>query len=104
MVNGTELDYTSTSEDQVSFDVDTSKEESESKPARSARLWGTALAAIGVLVMIGIAATLTFLAIAALMRGDWLALIVCAVAVVILLLLLGRLVRVAANQNKNPLG
>lgn len=104
MVNGTEQDRTTTSKDQVSSDVVTSKEELESKPARNARLWGTALAAIGVLVLIGVVATLTFLAIAALMRGDWLTLVICVVAVILLLLLLGRLVRVAANQNKNPLG
>ena len=60
--------------------------------------------AVGTLVLLFAAAVAVFLLIAEVLSGQWL-LAGAAVAVLALLLWLGnRLVRVAANQNKNPLG
>lgn len=56
------------------------------------------------LVLLFVAAAVVFLLIAELLSGQWL-LAGSAVVVLVFLLWLGnRLVRVAANQNKNPLG
>ena len=69
-----------------------------------ARLAATVLVAVGTLVLLFAAAVAVFLLIAEVLSGQWL-LAGAAVAVLALLLWLGnRLVRVAANQNKNPLG
>lgn len=62
------------------------------------------MVAIGMLVLLFVAAAVVFLLIAELLSGQWL-LAGSAVVVLVFLLWLGnRLVRVAANQNKNPLG
>lgn len=69
-----------------------------------ARLAATILVAVGTLVLLFAAAVAVFLLIAEVLSGQWL-LAGAAVAVLAFLLWLGnRLVRVAANQNKNPLG
>lgn len=70
------------------------------KDAQKARIGGTAIVAIGVVVLLVIAAALVFFGIAALMRSDWMLLALIVVGVVVLLALLNRLMRVAANQNK----
>ena len=70
---------------------------------KAARIAGTALAAVGTLAVIVLATVVLFLTLAALLRSDWLFAAVGAVAFVLILFLLGRLIRVAANQNKDPL-
>ena len=74
-------------------------EREEGNGARTA-----ALVAFGTLVLLFAAAVVVFLLIAELTRGQWM-LAGSAVVVLAFLLWLGnRLVHVAANQNKNPLG
>lgn len=69
-----------------------------------ARLAATALVALGTLVLLFAAAVAVFLLIAELLSGQWM-LAGSAVVVLAFLLWLGnRLVHVAANQNKDPLG
>lgn len=80
----------------------------EQAPARAgddrARLAATILVAVGTLVLLFAAAVAVFLLIAEVLQGEWM-LAGSAVVVLAFLLWLGnRLVRVAANQNKNPLG
>ena len=76
---------------------------SSKDPIRSARR-DTALVAFGTLALLFAAAVVVFLLIAELTRGQWM-LAGSAVVVLAFLLWLGnRLVHVAANQNKNPLG
>lgn len=69
-----------------------------------ARTAATVLVAVGTLVLLFAAAVAVFLLIAEVLQGEWM-LAGSAVVVLAFLLWLGnRLVRVAANQNKNPLG
>ena len=69
-----------------------------------ARMLATALVAFGTLALLFVAAVVVFFLIAELLNGQWL-LAGSAVVVLAFLLWLGnRLVHVAANQNKNPLG
>lgn len=69
-----------------------------------ARTAGTALVAVGTLVLLFAAAAVVFFLIAELLSGQWM-LAGSAVVVLGFLLWLGnRLIHVAANQNKNPLG
>lgn len=69
-----------------------------------ARTAATALVAVGTLVLLFAAAAVAFFLIAELLSGQWM-LAGSAVVVLGFLLWLGnRLVHVAANQNKNPLG
>lgn len=69
-----------------------------------ARLAATALVALGTLALLFAAAVVVFLLIAELLQGEWM-LAGSAVVVLGFLLWLGnRLVHVAANQNKDPLG
>lgn len=79
-------------------------QEQECEERNGARTAATALVAVGMLVLLFVAAAVVFLLIAELLSGQWL-LAGSAVVVLVFLLWLGnRLVRVAANQNKNPLG
>ena len=76
----------------------------EREEGNGARTAATALVAFGTLVLLFAAAVVVFLLIAELTRGQWM-LAGSAVVVLAFLLWLGnRLVHVAANQNKNPLG
>lgn len=69
-----------------------------------ARTAATALVAVGTLVLLFAAAAVVFFLIAELLSGQWM-LAGSAVVVLGFLLWLGnRLIHVAANQNKNPLG
>ena len=77
-------------------------EDQDSRNARM-RIAGTAIAAVGTLAVIVLATVVLFLTLAALLRSDWLVAVVGAAAFVLILFLLGRLIRVAANQNKDPL-
>ena len=70
---------------------------------KAARIAGAALAAVGTLAVIVLATVVLFLTLAALLRSERLFAAVGAVAFVLILFLLGRLIRVAANQNKDPL-
>ena len=75
----------------------------EREEGNGARTAATALVAFGTLALL-FAAVVVFLLIAELTRGQWM-LAGSAVVVLAFLLWLGnRLVHVAANQNKNPLG
>lgn len=69
-----------------------------------ARVAGTAIVAVGVLLLIIGAAAAVFLLLAELLRGAWLPAVGILIVLVALLWLVGRLMRVAANQNRNPLG
>lgn len=76
----------------------------EREEGSGARTAAAALVAFGTLALLFAAAVAVFLLIAELTRGQWI-LAGSAVAVLAFLLWLGnRLVHVAANQNKNPLG
>ena len=76
----------------------------EREEGNGARTAATALVAFGTLALLFAAAVVVFLLIAELTRGQWM-LAGSAVVVLAFLLWLGnRLVHVAANQNKNPLG
>ena len=77
----------------------------EDQDSRNARMLiaGTAIAAVGTLAVIVLATVVLFLTLASLLRSDWLFAVVGAAAFVLILFLLGRLIRVAANQNKDPL-
>lgn len=76
----------------------------EREEGNGARTAATALVAFGTLVLLFAAAVVVFLLVAELTRGQWM-LAGSAVVVLAFLLWLGnRLVHVAANQNKNPLG
>lgn len=65
---------------------------------------GTAVVAVGVVVLLLCATAVVFVTFAALLRGDWIFMALGIVAFVLLYLLLSKLLRVAANQNKKPLG
>lgn len=82
-------------------------EQSERDPREGkngARTAATMLVAFGTLALLFVAATVVFFLIAELLSGQWL-LAGSAVVVLGFLLWLGnRLVHVAANQNKDPLG
>lgn len=80
----------------------------EEKPAqeegRTSRIVATALVALGALVLLFAAAGVVFFLIAELLQGAWLLAGAALVVLVGLYLLAKRFVRVAANQNKDPLG
>lgn len=78
--------------------------DAQTDTGRTARIAGTALAAVGSLAIIVLASAVLFITIAGLLRSDWLAAVIGAVVFVLLLFLLGRMLRVAANQNKDPMG
>ena len=78
--------------------------DAQADTGKAARIAGTALAAVGSLVIIVLASAVLFITIAGLLRSDWLAAVIGAVVFVLLLFLLGRMLRVAANQNKDPMG
>ena len=76
----------------------------EREAGHGARTAATALVAFGTLALLFAAAVVVFLLIAELTRGQWM-LAGSAVVVLAFLLWLGnRLVHVAANQTKNPMG
>lgn len=79
-------------------------EQERSEEKNGARFAATALVAFATLVLLFVAAVAVFFLIAELMHGQWM-LAGSAVVVLAGLLWLGnRLVHVAANQNKDPLG
>ncbi len=71
---------------------------------RGTRLAVTALIAIGAVALLFAVAAVTLLLIGELLRGQWLLAGIAAVALVALYLLAKRFLRVAVNQNANPLG
>lgn len=79
-------------------------ETSEPTEGRRARIVGTAIVAVGMLVLIFAAAAAVFFLLAELLQGEWLFVAGVALVLVGLVWVANRLVRVAANQNKDPLG
>lgn len=80
------------------------EERDEREGKNGARTVATVLVALATLVLLFAAAVVVFFLIAELVSGQWM-LAGSAVIVLAFLLWLGnRLVHVAANQNKNPLG
>lgn len=75
-------------------------EPAEPAADRRARIAGTALVAVGVVVLIFAAAATAFFLLAELLHGEWLLTGSAVVVLVGLLWLANRLIRVAANQNK----
>lgn len=71
---------------------------------RAARVAGTAIVAVGVLLLIAGSAAAAFFLLAELLRGAWLPAVGILIVLAALLWLTGRLMRVAVNQNRNPLG
>lgn len=80
------------------------EEESSPERGRGARIAGTAIVAVGVVVLIFAASVAAFYLLAGLLQGNWLMGVVSLVILAALLWLMSRLMRVAANQNKKPLG
>lgn len=72
----------------------------EGKEDRPAFVWGTALVAAGVVVMLIAVAALVFFVIAGFAQGNWLLVIGGIAASLLILWFIDRLVRVAANQNR----
>lgn len=79
-------------------------ETSELIEGRHARIMGTAIVAVGMLVLIFTAAAAVFFLLAELLQGEWLLVAGVTLVLVGLVWAANRLVRVAANQNKDPLG
>ena len=79
-------------------------ETSEPIEGRRARIVGTTIVAVGMLVLIFAAAAAVFFLLAELLQGEWLLVAGVALVLVGLVWVANRLVRVAANQNKDPLG
>ncbi len=79
-------------------------ETSEPTEGRRARIVGTTIVAVGMLVLIFAAAAAVFFLLAELLQGEWLLVAGVALVLVGLVWVANRLVRVAANQNKDPLG
>lgn len=82
--------------------VDEDKREREQ--GRAARIGGTAVVAAGVVALLFAAAVAAFFLLAELLHGRWMTAVLSLLVLAALLWLVGRLVRVAANQNKDPLG
>lgn len=76
----------------------------EPEEGRGARIAGTTLVAVGVVVLLFAGAIAAFFLLAGLIQGNWLLAVGALVVLVALLWFGSRLVRVAANQNKKPLG
>ena len=84
--------------------MDEQEQGQNQKESRVARIAATALVAFGALVLLFAAAAVVFFLIAELLQGAWLLAGSALVVLVGLYLLAKRFVRVAANQNKDPLG
>ena len=82
-------------------DEDVQEQQAE---GRGARIAGTAIVAVGVVALIFAAAAAAFFLLAELLQGEWLLAGSALVVLAGLVWLANRLVRVAANQNKDPLG
>lgn len=80
------------------------EEQQEHEEGRGARLAGTAVVAVGVVALIFVAAAAAFLLLGELLQGAWLLAGSALVVLVGAVWLANRLVRVAANQNKDPMG
>lgn len=76
----------------------------EHEEGRGARIAGTAIVAVGMVALIFAAAAAAFFLLAELLQGEWLLTGSALVVLVGCIWLANRLVRVAANQNKDPLG
>ena len=76
----------------------------EREEGNGARTAATALVAFGTLVLLFVAAAVVFFLIAELLSGRWMMAGSAVVVLAFLLWLGNRLVHVAANQNKDPLG
>lgn len=83
--------------------MDEQEQGQNQKESRVARIAATALVAFGALVLLFAAAAVVFFLIAELLQGAWLLAGSALVVLVGLYLLAKRFVRVAANQNKDPL-
>ena len=70
----------------------------------ASRIAATALVAAGVVVLLLAAAAASFFLIAQVVHGNWPLAAAALVALAVLYLLAKRFMRVAANQNKDPLG
>ena len=76
----------------------------EREEGRGARVAGTAIVAVGVVALIFVAAASAFILLGELLQGAWLLAGSALVVLVGAVWLANRLVRVAANQNKDPMG
>lgn len=76
----------------------------EREEGRGARVAGTAIVAVGVVALIFAAAASAFILLGELLQGAWLLAGSALVVLVGAVWLANRLVRVAANQNKDPMG
>ena len=76
----------------------------QQEDGRGVRIAGTAIVAVGVVVLIFAAAAAAFFLLAELLQGEWLLAGSALVVLAGLEWLANRLGRVAANQNKDPLG
>jgi len=74
------------------------------KKEKSGHAIGTFVVALGVVILLLAAATVVFVTFAAVLRSDWIFVGIGVVAFVLLYVILSRVLRVAANQNKKPLG
>ena len=76
----------------------------QQEEGRGARIAGTAIVAVGVVVLIFAAAAAAFFLLAELLQGEWFLAGSALVVLAGLVWLANRRGRVAANQNKDPLG
>ena len=79
-------------------------QEQPEREGRAARIGATALVAAGALALLFAAAAVLLVLIGELLRGDWMLAGSAVVVLVGLYLLAKRFMKVAANQNKHPLG
>ncbi|WP_255467448.1 hypothetical protein [Raoultibacter phocaeensis] len=70
----------------------------------SARILGTLVVAVLAVIIVVAAAAACFFALAGLIQSDWLLAVLSVAAFFLLVWILGRVMRIAANQNKDPMG
>lgn len=85
-------------------DEEISESDGNGDTGGSARILGTLVVALLAVVIVVAAAAACFFALAGLLQSDWLLAALSAVAFVLLVWILGRVIRIAANQNKDPMG
>ncbi len=87
-------------------EMEQAPQEAEDAPeeGRGTRIAGTAIVAVGSVALIFAGAAAAFFLLAELLQGQWISCIIAVVALAAVVWLLNRLIRVAANQNKDPMG
>lgn len=83
---------------------ETNSQERPERVGRAARIGATALVAAGTVALLFAAAAVLLVLMGELLRGDWMLAGSAVVVLAGLYLLAKRFVKVAANQNKDPLG